>query len=199
MTGSAYNAIGQNVLPTGVPAAANVPPTAASAPASAHEMAKTPPTLTPWARAASWSSATARIASPARVYRKNANSRITSTAAAAIAAMWRCWTVTGPTCHTFRPQGSPTERTFKPRKAVATVRMMRSRPIVMIAIANTGRPTIGRMTERSIARPSTAMRIAARMSALQKPSHETSTRYVTSTTPANMKPGWAKLITRLDL
>ena len=48
--------------------------TAASAPAIAHDSANTAPTMTPWASAASWSKAAARIARPIRVYRKNANS-----------------------------------------------------------------------------------------------------------------------------
>ena len=37
---------------------------AASAPAIAHDSAKTLPTLTPWVSAASWSNAAARIARP---------------------------------------------------------------------------------------------------------------------------------------
>ena len=51
-----------------------MPAMAASAPAMAQEIAKTGPTEMPCASAISWSNAVARMASPMREYRKNANS-----------------------------------------------------------------------------------------------------------------------------
>ncbi len=53
--------------------------TRASALLAAQAMAKTLPTGMPWARAASWSKATARIAMPVRV-RKNRNTPMNDTA-----------------------------------------------------------------------------------------------------------------------
>src|SRR6266508_4996252 len=55
MTGSAFKAISHSCWSTPPPAATKTPATAASAPARAQDSAKTAPTLTPCARAASWS------------------------------------------------------------------------------------------------------------------------------------------------
>ncbi len=55
----------------------------------AHDRAKTVATETPWVRATSWSKAVARIASPIRVYLKNASRAATRTTAVMIAAIWR--------------------------------------------------------------------------------------------------------------
>ena len=49
---------------------AAIAPSAARAAAAPHAIANTVPTLIPWASAASWSNATARMATPRRV-RKN--------------------------------------------------------------------------------------------------------------------------------
>ena len=60
---------------------AHTAPIIASAEAAAQAMANTRPTEIPWARAASWSKATARMAMPVRV-RKNRNTATNASAAA---------------------------------------------------------------------------------------------------------------------
>ena len=87
--------------------------------------------------AASWSSAVARIASPIRVNRKNANNRATTRPVTTKAATCRCWTWTPPIVVTSRPQGSPMVRGSTPTKAPATTRTTMSMPMVMIAMTKT--------------------------------------------------------------
>jgi hypothetical protein len=143
------------------PVPTKAPAIAASAPAIAHDIAITPPTETPWTSATSWSSEAARIASPQRLYRKNANRAAVTTMSTRIIAMKRCWTVMPRMSTVDRPQGSPTCRTSRPIATLTTTRMTTSSPSVMIAMTNTGRPIIGRMATRSTPRPTPAMTIAA--------------------------------------
>ena len=55
------------------------------------------------------------------------------------------------------PHGSPTERTSDPSPSFTSTRSTMSIPMVIMATANTGFPTIGRMAKRSITRPVTAV------------------------------------------
>ena len=94
MAGSAISATIQVCWSMPAPVPTKTPATAASAPAIAHERANTVPTEIPCASATSWSSAVARIASPIREYRKNANSAATRTAVVTIIARYRVSTAT---------------------------------------------------------------------------------------------------------
>src|ERR1041384_7180857 len=137
------------------------------------------------------------MASPIREYRKNANSATVTTAVVPIITRYRCCTSAPRNDTVFRPHGSPTCRTSRPMNALVTTLTTTSTPIVMIATTNTGLPTIGRSTVRSTPSASTAITTAATTTA---PRNDTAgERYETSTAPASMNAGCAKLITCVDL
>ena len=81
--------------------------------------------------------------------------------------------------------------------ALTTTRIATSSPSVMMATANAGLPTIGRIATRSTPRAAAPVTTAATGRASQNPSGPT--RYVTSTAPAIMNAGCAKLMTLVAL
>ena len=159
-TGSALSAETAADRSKPIPDPRNIPPNSASTAAIAHERANTDRTDTPWVSATSWSNAAARIASPIREYLKKASSRLTNTTTVMIAAIWRWAMVTPPTSTVFSPHGSPICRISTPIRSRAMIVITVLRPIVTIATANTGFPTIGRSVVRSMMIPVIAAKIA---------------------------------------
>src|SRR5687768_11559282 len=137
------------------------------------------------------------MASPTRENRKNANSTATTATVVPNITRYRCCTSTPSSVTVDNPHGSPTWRTSSPMNALVTTRTTTSTPMVMIATTNTGLPIIGRSTVRSTPSASPAISTAATGTATKNPT--SAARWLTSTAPASMNAGWAKLITLVDL
>jgi hypothetical protein len=194
--------------PTGT-MAAKVPATAARTAAMAHAMAKTRPTGMPWAMAASWSKAVARMAMPMRVRKK----RFTpAKAARAHNEETICvWGIRmSPSLQTSRPHGFPMFLSVVPRKSLSTLRRAMSRPRVMMTIEKSGSPTIGRIATRSRINPMTAAQSRERSTAsphwnqrgppVHRPGMSFSTAKVaTKNAPTEAMAPWAKFTTWVAL
>ena len=119
----------------------------------------------PCASAASWSKATARIATPSFEKRKNRKNPASAAAARPIVQRSRSEMTTSPALNVSTPHGSARFSESKPQIDVMTCSMMNSRPIVIMITAKTGWPTIRRSTMRSVAAPTSALATIAAIAA----------------------------------
>jgi hypothetical protein len=153
----------------------------------------------PIAIATCWLSATARIAMPVRLLRKNQvkparKTRLTAAPTTSIGG-----SVTGPSGMGSSGIGIEMFRVPAPNASTALPRNTAARPIVAITTAMTGRPISGRNTIRSSPKPSTIIPPIASSAQTQNGA------WAYSAAPAARKPAnitnspWAKLIASVAL
>ena len=153
----------------------------------------------PIAIATCWLSATARIAMPMRLFKKNQVKIARKMMLTPAPTSCTGDSITGPSMIGSSPIGISIERLPAPNANVAVPRNTAARPIVAITTAITGRPISGRSTTRSRPKPSATMPTIA-SNALTQNGAPAISAAPAARKPANMTNSpWAKLIASVAL
>ena len=149
MAGNAESAMRPRPGCNPAPVANVVPARAATIPAMPQARRWTMPALTPWASAASWSAAVARITSPYRLKRKNPRNPSSTAAVNPVPHRSRWAIVMSPHSATLPDHGSSKVRLVGPQIAVTTLSITNRIPMVTMITVKGCSPMKWRSTSHS--------------------------------------------------